>query len=176
MSNTQIRPKLTAAICRKFLDLADRLEHNGDVTWTEIEGFLAYAGQEARDAVDAVLAASGEAPLPPRLNPGCPDFQAAYAKARECRSIGAGSDNAECNAALQIVFELAPRWAQLEMERVCDEMGALPKPDHMAENGEPLYSTACIAKHFGKTEEEVISKSRQLGTGDFSTGPAFRIQ
>lgn len=176
MNNTQIRPKITAAICRKFLDLADRLEHNGDVTWTEIEDFLAYAGQDARDAVDAVLAASGEAPLPPRLNPGSPEFQAAFAKARECRSSGAGRDNAECNAALQVVFELAPRWAQVEMERVCDEIGALPKPDHMTENGEPLYSTACIAKHFGKTEEEVIAESRRLGAGDLATGPAFRIQ
>ncbi len=176
MKDTHIRPKLTIALCRKYLDLAERLEHSGPVEWTEIEDFLNYAGQEARDAVDAVLEANGEAPLPPRLNPGCPEFQAAYAKACECRSSGAGRDNAECNAAMQVMFQRAPRWALAAIEQISDEMNALPKPDHMSESGDPLYSVACIAKHFGKTEEEVVAGFHQLGPGDFVTGPAFRIQ
>lgn len=176
MKDTHIRPKLTIALCRKYLDMADRLEHGGLVEWAEIEDFLNYAGQEARDAVDAALEANGEAPLPPHLNPGCPEFQAAFTKARECRSSGAGQGNAECNAALQVMFKRAPRWALAAIEHICDEMGALPKPDHMTESGDPLFSVACIAKHFGKTEAEVSACINQLGPGDFVTGPAFRIQ
>ena len=160
----------------KLRELADRIQKNGDVTWAELGEVLASADREMIDAIEATLAANGEEPLPPHINPGSPEFHAAVAKARRFRDAGGDIENHEYRDAFLAMVRLAPSWMRKEFDRIADEMDLLPKPDFMTASGKPAFSTACIAKHFGRSEAEVIAGIQQLEAGDLGTDQVFRIQ
>ena len=172
----QLMEMLLPETISKMLELADRIERNENVTMDEIGEAFEGADQATIDAIEVLLADAGNPPLPPHINPGSPEFQAAAETIHELFDAGADHDNTEYQNAFHNFHKLAPPWLKKALREKADELGLMPKPDFVTETGEPAFSTECIAKHFGKTEEEIIAGIQQLEAGDIVTGTVFRIQ
>jgi hypothetical protein len=171
----QLMEMLVPKKLTKLMEISDRFDKNGNITYDEIGEILVGADQETIDAVEKVLADAGEAPLPQNINPGSPEFHAVAEKMIELHEAGTNNDNPEYIEVFQALLRLAPPWLKMEFRNKANVMGLMPKPDYVTETGESAFSVACIAEHLGKSEAEVIEDIQKLEVQGVVTGSVFRI-
>ena len=73
-----------------------------------------------------------------------------------------GEDSDQAINQFMKVFELSPEYIKQEAHAKAKELDLIPPTSGYSDEGEPLYSIADVANHFGVSESEVIERLNQL--------------
>ena len=73
-----------------------------------------------------------------------------------------GIDSEQEKAQFIKMLRLAPKSLQAEIRGKAKELDLIPPTSGYSDEGEPLYSVADVANHFGVSESEVIERLNQL--------------
>ena len=76
-----------------------------------------------------------------------------------------GEDSEQAINAFMKVFELSPEYLKQEAHAKAKELDSIPPTSGYSDEGEPLYSVADVANHFGVSESEVIAQLGNLEYG-----------
>lgn len=68
-----------------------------------------------------------------------------------------GDDSDQAIQGFMKCFDLAPQHLKDEVDKMAKQMGLLPKLSGFTDDGEPLFSIADVAKHFGMSEAEIMA-------------------
>lgn len=96
----------------------------------------------------------------------------------ETKGEAAANDPACNDLFVELVHCAPPRYREKVRELLSD---ALPQATHCDDEGQPVYSVAQLAEHFGKTPEEVTAdierlQAKGLMRGNLYTGPVHPLQ
>ena len=76
-----------------------------------------------------------------------------------------GIDSEQEKAQFIKMLRLAPKSLQAEIRGKAKELDLIPPTSGYSDDGEPLYSVADVANHFGVSESEVIAQLGNLEYG-----------
>ena len=76
-----------------------------------------------------------------------------------------GEDSEQALNQFMKVFELSPEYIKQEAHAKAKELDLIPPTSGYSDEGEPLYSVADVANHFGVSESEVIAQLGKLEYG-----------
>ena len=76
-----------------------------------------------------------------------------------------GEDSDQAIKQFMKVFELSPEYIKQEAHEKAKELDLIPPTSGYSDDGEPLYSVADVANHFGVSESEVIAQLGNLEYG-----------
>ena len=76
-----------------------------------------------------------------------------------------GEDSEQAINQFMKVFELSPEYIKQEAHAKAKELELIPPTSGYSDDGEPLYSVADVANHFGVSESEVIAQLGNLEYG-----------
>lgn len=90
-----------------------------------------------------------------------PEFNALMQQYRDT-CAGLGHDHEHSRRLWLLIECTAPAWFKDEMRQAAKDMGLLPMPRMCNDQGEPLFSSADLAAHFGVPVGEVEASIERL--------------